>query len=31
LKYYAHLLDTQIINVNSLEKILTDSDEFKNK
>ena len=31
LKYYAHLLDTQIITVNSLEKILTDSDEFKNK
>jgi len=31
LKYYAYLLDTQIINVNSLEKILTDSDEFKNK
>ena len=31
LKYYAHLLDTQKITINSLEKILTDSDEFKNK
>ena len=31
LKHYVHLLDTQKITENSLEEILLDSDEYKNK